>query len=622
MNDNKIKVLNDREHVLLRPNMYIGSVNYINNNDFILSKDNIFEYKEFQIVPGLIKMFGEVIDNSIDEAIRTKFSYANKIDITVKSDFIEVKDNGRGIPIELEESTGKYGPTLAWTELKAGSNFESDGTGRETIGMNGVGVSLVNIMSKEFEGVTQWQKKRLTLNSANNMEVIDVQVKPKIAKPFTKVKFYPDFNRLEVKEIDDIHLRVMKQRIHILSIVYPKIKFTFNGKVLKTKNNKEFMNMFGSSYEVIEDEDWMVGVFPNYTDDFTFFSYVNALHMKAGGNHINMLTTDVCNNLRDKLCKKYKSIKPGDVKNKIKLIVMMKNFKNFETNSQTKESLDNSTSYIKRYLKGYSDKFDKFINKVAKNKDIVEPIVEVYKIKEEIKKKKELSLQDKKLTKKIKSKKFTPAIKGNEYIMIVEGESALGGLMPVLGREIYSYYELKGKPLNSYDITAQKLITNVELNDLRQILGISLVGASTNLNFKNVVFATDQDLDGFHIRGLLLAFFAKFGYSMIDNLKVLQTPVAIAKRGDRIKELFFSIDDINNYEPNDTGIKIHYKKGIGSWKKTELIYIFKNYDMKLFLIDFKVDKDAMTYIDDWFSKEKVEKRKEHLMNNKFSIANL
>lgn len=622
MDQNKIKVLDDREHVLLRPNMYLGSTNYVTYEGYVLERNSSFNYSEYQMVPALNKMFGEVIDNSIDEAIRTGFKYANKIDIKVTSDSVTVTDNGRGIPIEKEETTGEYGPVLAWSKLKAGANFENDDSGRETVGMNGLGVSLVNIFSRKFIGETQHKKMKLKMTSTDNMSDIKVKIDGSIEKPYTKVQFFPDFNRLEVDKIDNLHMRIMKQRIYILSIIYPKINFTFNDVTIKSKNNKDFLNMFGKDVEVLEGEDWFIGVYPNKSDDFKFFSYVNALDIKSGGNHINMISSDISSRLKEKLTKKYNSIKPGDVKNKLELVVIFKNFKNFETNSQTKDSLDNSVKYIKEYMGTYSDNIEKFVNKINKNKNIVDPIIEVYKVKEELKKKKELESIDKKVKKKIKSDKFTKSVKGNDYVLLVEGESALSGLMPVLGRENYSYYELKGKPLNSYDITPQKLISNKELNELREILGLSITGKNDDLNFKNVVFATDQDLDGFHIRGLLLAFFAKFGQSMINNLKVLQTPVAVAKRGDRIKEIFFSIDEINEYTPDDSGIKIHYKKGLGSWKKQELNYIFKNYNIDNFLLDFVLDDEALSYIDDWFSKDKSSFRKEHLKNNSFSIANL
>src|ERR1700757_2617291 len=141
------KILNDIEHIRLRPNMYIGSTS-IEQKTILID----YNYKEVSYVPGLFKILNELIDNSVDEFVRTEGKFANKIEVTMTDDTFTVRDNGRGIPVELVADTdGKklYKPVAAWTRPRAGSNFGDDAQ-RVTMGMNGVGSALSNIFSKSF----------------------------------------------------------------------------------------------------------------------------------------------------------------------------------------------------------------------------------------------------------------------------------------------------------------------------------------------------------------------------------------------------------------------------------------------------------------------------------------
>ena len=159
-----IKVLSDREHILLRPAMYIGSVNESEYNEFIL-EDNKIEYKPVKYVSGLCKIINEVIDNSIDVAIKNDFNCANKISIKITSDSVEVSDNGTGIPVEKQGDN--YLPAICWGSAKSGSNFDDD-QHRTQIGMNGIGSYATNCFSKEFIGISDDGKNRYIVNFKDN----------------------------------------------------------------------------------------------------------------------------------------------------------------------------------------------------------------------------------------------------------------------------------------------------------------------------------------------------------------------------------------------------------------------------------------------------------------------
>ena len=169
------KHLSDEEHVLLRPHMFIGSTSKEKYTQFIIN-----EYREIEYIPGLLKLVNEIIDNSVDVAIKTNFKYANKIEIDMTEDYVRVKDNGTGIPVvKVNDRDGKdvWNPVMSWTYTKAGTNFDDTVEDvRQSIGMNGVGSTVVSIFSKKFMGETCDGTKKLILHTSNNNNLDDVKV--------------------------------------------------------------------------------------------------------------------------------------------------------------------------------------------------------------------------------------------------------------------------------------------------------------------------------------------------------------------------------------------------------------------------------------------------------------
>lgn len=459
-----IRKLSEREHILQRPTMYIGAVNLTKSNEYIL-EDNKIEYKEVQYVPGLIKIINEIIDNSVDVAIKTNFKSSNEITVKMTKDYVQVTDNGTGIPV-VKNTDGHYLAELAWGHARAGSNFDDD-ENRTQIGMNGVGSFATNCFSKKFIGQTDDGKNQYTIEFKDNAESFKESVKPSNSDSGTSVKFYPDLDKFGIKEIDEVHMNVIKQRLLNLSLSFPEITFKFNNKKVNINSFKKYVSLFNETSEIIETDNYRFAILPNENDDFRQFSYVNGLKIPDGGTHIDYIVNNVVSGLREKLVKKYKTIKPGDIKNKLMVVAFLKDVKNTKFNSQSKEKITNSVGEISSYYGNIE--FDKLTNKIFKNKDIIDPITEVYKIKEELKKRQELKgLQ--KTVKKIKSDKYYPSIGMKKYLLLVEGESALGGLMPVLGRKECGFYCLKGKPLNAYQADQKKFTQNKELSELYQII--------------------------------------------------------------------------------------------------------------------------------------------------------
>lgn len=243
VNNREFKVLSDRDHVLCRPGMYLGSVSLTETEQWLYNKENNkFYYGKVNVVPALLKCASEIIDNSIDVAIDTNFKYATKIKIKIDKKSIEVEDDGIGIPCVAPEGSKSNDPTqtcacLAWTKLKAGTSFSDS---RKKLGTNGVGSSCVNVFSKLFIGWSDDGKHKQKIECSDNMSKIKAsKVTPSSGKSGVTVYCEPDLTRFGVSEIDETHINLIYQRLVNLSICYPKIKFTFNGERINI-NEKKF----------------------------------------------------------------------------------------------------------------------------------------------------------------------------------------------------------------------------------------------------------------------------------------------------------------------------------------------------------------------------------------------
>jgi DNA gyrase/topoisomerase IV subunit B len=622
MKSNIVTTISNRTKVLKRPARFIGSTSLIEENTFIFENNRVVK-KNIKFVPGLIKIIEEVIDNSIDEAVRTNFKFANKIQISTKedwiNDWISVKDNGRGIPIQpTKNEDGTDGKTLmpegAWTLLNTGSNF-TDEEDNITMGQNGEGVSLTNIFSKEFIGETADGKKYLKLVSKNNMETYDIEIKDSKRK-FTKVSFKPDFEKFGIKEWDINHEKILEFKIAILSLAYPQIEFKLNNKVIKIENFKNFIKSISDNFEYVEVNNLSVAVVHNTTDNFNFIHIINGINSFNGGKPLDWIVSNITNKLKDKIIRRYKNIKTGDIKNKLFVIAIFKNMFNPRFEDQIKSVCTNTYSQFQSQI-GEID-FDKFVNKIYKNSYIIDPILETYKLKEEAKRRLELK-KLKKVKKDIFFDKYLPSTSSKKYLLIVEGDSAMGGLSSELGRDGFSYYGLKGKPLNAYSASHQKFMKNKELKELFEIIN--------NDTHQIDLFATDQDLDGFSIRGLLIGFYKKYFPDRLKQGKVgfLQTPliVTLDKRG-KIKETFYSFNEYNQFvEKYGDNHQFKYLKGLGSYEDGELEQVIKKdgFDRMVDIIDYDEDRDDII-IENWLSDKTSDKRKDYIISNNFDLSKI
>lgn len=625
MKEVTIKVLSDREHLLKLPGMYIGNTSKIVSEELIL-KDNKLVKEPVEYVPALIKIINEALDNSLDEATKTDFKFGNKIDVSITDSKITIKDNGRGIPVKKAPGSDTLMPVLAFCNARAGSNFDKEKS--SSIGTHGIGIKATNIFSSSFRAETSDGLKKLVLNCSDNMANTSFSTSPSKSH-FTKVEFTPDLARFGLDKIDENHRKIIEQRILFLSMSYPKVKFSFNGKRIKVSDNKEFMHLFSESYELFSGENWLVGVYPNEEEDFSFFSYVNGLHLTRGGNHIDSISMELSYKLRDILVKRFKTIKPGDIKNKISIVVFFNNFKNMSFDSQTKETLTNPIPEVKEFMGLTTEDFIKMAKKLSKNSNIIDPIIEMFKIKEEYKKRQALKGLSKG-TKKVTSENYFPPIGKKKYLFLTEGFSATSSMLKILGRRNIAYYSLRGKPLNTYGVQTSRLIKNKEFKNIVDVLNIDLLDPNTDMNFEKVIFLSDQDSDGIHIRSLLLTFFSRFTPKMILDGRVcfMNTPLLVGfNNKNKPKKWFFNLEeysqDLSKNPDKYKNLKMKYYKGLGSFNREDLQEIIhKVGEMESFFVSFQKDELSEDSLKDWMSTSESDSRKTFLKNRAFNISSV
>lgn len=621
----EFKALDDISHVLTVPARYIGSVNPAEIETYIF-RDGKFNFEKVVYTPGLLKIIEEIIDNSVDAYLNSSTREPITVKVNMTKTSVEVIDTGSGIPVvkykdetgKLPELNGKYLAELAWGRLKAGGSFKEHRVGA---GTHGEGSSLTNIFSKVFVGTTDDGKNKCKVMCKDNMHEIKTRLLSTSGKTGTTVYFEPDLARFNLTEITQEHFDLVKQRLINLSISFPDLKFYFNDEKVNV-NIKNFILAFSEDSVYTKSDNTVVGVFPSSNDEFQQYSYVNGLRIKDGGVHVDYIVNAIVNPIRDKLAKKYKALKPADVKNRLGLVVFLKDFENPQFNSQTKDELKNPMSDVAKHIDGKID-FDKLAKDILKNDAIISPIVDMFKLKEELKARQELK-QAKKA--KVKSDKYFPGIGEKKYLFLVEGLSAGGGLMKCLGRDGKYFYCLRGLALNAYDSTIQKIAANQEIKEVMNILNLDLTKKNDEeqiIEFDKIVIATDADVDGINICSMLLGWWYKLCPSLYKQHKIyrLNTPVVIVEDAkENIKQWFFNLNDFKKWEATnkDSKLKIVYLKGLGSLSTSQLDFIIQKQGFESLLEEYTLDDKSDEYFKNWLGPD-AEPRKKYMKEYEFDI---
>lgn len=588
MTDN-FKILSDASHIRKRFSMYGGSQVVQEELAFINT-----EFTKVQIVGGLLKIINEIIDNSVDEHVRTKHEFADRIDVDIDPDgTITVSDNGRGIPsVEIDTPDGKeYQMVSAFTRARAGSNFDDDN--RESIGMNGVGSMITFVTSTKFDARSADGKLEVQLVGQDG-QVKRVKTKETIRKGVT-VKFLPDYQFFGMDTIDEAHTSMIEERVRSLALAFPSIRFRFNKKIVRLK----FQEYFGEC-DIFNTDKAIFGIAKS-DGSHQSHSLVNGLSVK-GGTHIDYFLQTIMQELRDVLKRRKKvDITAARLKQHLRVHAIINGFPALKFDSQTKERVTNSVAECREAIGEIE--VSKIVKKLMANEDLINEICAYTKMQEDLAAKKDLQKLDKQ--KKIKSDKYFAAIgQRTERIFVVEGDSASGGLIKCLGRKGNAFYALKGVPLNVLEVSHQKFMANKELSELYTII--------TTFPDAEICIATDADADGSRIRGLVALFMYKYFPEHLQNgqLKILRTPLAIGKKNNVVKEWAYNFAEVNTI---DSKLDISYVKGLGSWSEKDLKDIIAKDTMAEMLPTVTIEETEL--FNNWFSGQTIDYRKEQILES-------
>lgn len=606
----EIKKLSDREHIVHRPSMYIGSVSNEQHETAIF--ENVFEEpklqtKQLTYAPGLIKIINEVIDNSVDVIIKT--GKGSTIKVKLSEDKVEVQDDSTGFPMP-EKFKKLNNPKLSDIEdlpvvialgnARAGSNFnDEDNLGQ--MGTNGVGAFATNCFSKRFVCITKTQDTTTKVEWRDNALLHSCNIDYNKSESGTNITFWPDLAKFSLTEISEDVKDVIRTRLVVLSLTYPVIKFYFDGKRIKTP--KKIASLFTTEETPFVEhstDNYQVLVIAN-SEKTSHFSVVNGLNTPDGGSHIDLILQEIVKELSEA---KGLNCTRADVLNTLQIVFIGRGWKNLRFNSQTKEKITNSTKETRDYL----GDLNSLVQKVKKSKQIKDFIKATTQARELRVEKK--ALKDAKKT-KIKSDKFLDAQEDREILMLVEGDSAMGGLVPALGRKGIAYYALKGKPLNAYKSSAQKVAANKELSELLAIIHQN--------DFKKITIASDSDGDGAHIAGLLLGFVCKFLPEYKDKVYKLQTPVKGAMKDGKLIRWTFNLEESIDIK---SGESLMYFKGLGTLDPSDIDAVVKQVGMSGILSKMDLNVEGFEEAMEAWLGDDADTRKRLILANDFNIASI
>ena len=506
--EDNIRSLDWKEHIRMRPGMYIGKL-----GDGAMADDGIYV---------LVK---EIVDNSIDEFV---MGNGKRINVKIKNGEVEVRDFGRGIPL------GKVVDCVS--KINTGGKYDSKAF-KKSVGLNGVGTKAVNALSKNFivQSVREGKKKEAVFSRGELLE--DKKLEKSEERNGTYFSFMPDG---EIFKNYNFKIPYLQKMFWNYCYLNRGLSIYFNGEKFYSENGlKDLLedNMESEPlYPIIhlEGEDIEVSITHIRSYGENYYSFVNGQHTTQGGTHQSEFRAAIARVIKDFFGKNYDAV---DIRQSIVAAVAVKVIEPvFESQTKTKlGSLEvepggkSMRAFIYDFLK---EKLDNYLHRHPEVAEVIEK-----KIKQSEKERKDLqgirklarerakkaSLHNKKLrdcrvhlnTKKENGPEST--------IFITEGDSASGSITKARDVNTQAVFSLRGKPLNSFGLSKKVVYENEEFNLLQAALNIE--DDIENLRYNRVVIATDADVDGMHIRLLLLTFFLQFFPELIKNghLYILQT---------------------------------------------------------------------------------------------------
>ncbi|XP_046888595.1 DNA topoisomerase 2-alpha isoform X2 [Hypomesus transpacificus] len=627
------------EHILLRPDTYIGSVEPVTQQLWVFDEDVGLNCRSVTYVPGLYKIFDEILVNAADNKQRDKSMTCIKITLDPENNIISVWNNGKGIPVVLHKVEKVFVPALIFGQLLTSSNYDDDQK-KVTGGRNGYGAKLCNIFSTKFtvETACKESKKCFKQTWYDNMgRAGDSKIQPFEGEEYTCVTFQPDLSKFKMQVLDKDTVALLTRRAYDIAGSSKGVRVFLNGKRLPVTTFRNYVDMYlkdkvdeqGSPLTVIHEavnDRWEVCLTMS-EKGFQQVSFVNSIATTKGGRHTEYVSEQIVSKLIEVVKKKNKVgviVKPFQVKNHMWLFINCL-IENPSFDSQTKENM----TLQQKSFGSTCPLSDKFFKQAASS-GIVESIMNWVKFKAQTQLNQKCSAVKHTKIKGVPKLDDANSAGGKNSssctLILTEGDSAktlaVSGL-GVVGRDHYGVFPLRGKLLNVREATHKQIMENAEINSIIKILGLqykknySDPDSLKTLRYGRLMIMTDQDQDGSHIKGLLINFIHHNWPSLLRHNFLEEFITPIIKATHKKEELsFYSIPEFEEWKDAQSNIKswkVKYYKGLGTSTSKEAKEYFS--DMQRHRIPFKYagpqDDEAITLA---FSKKKIEERKEWLTN--------
>jgi DNA topoisomerase-2 len=623
-----------REHILELPDTYVGSTDTHAETRWVFDEAaGKMVHRGVEFNPGFYKLFDEIAVNACDALVRsaepgkTPIKHiAVTIELTENAVKISIENDGDGIPVEMHPTEKVWAPELIFGHLLTSGNYNKE---EEKIvgGKNGYGAKLTNIFSRRFTVETRSNGQKYSQTWTNNMSVAEkAVVKKDAAKGFVRVTYEPDLARFPGLNLDNMLLVLRTRVVELAAMAGKEVKVSYNGKVVPTNTFEKFVKLFVRddtpvAYERCGQRWEVAAVMAKHlfeedgVPDEKHVSFVNGINTRKGGKHVDKVVGAIIGDFCEHATKKKVAVKPGQLKDSV-IFFVNATIVNPAFDSQTKETLTTPAA--------------KF-GSVFKSEKMVAQLVKLGLLDEA------MAILDAKANKDVKktdgSKKrvlrgmpklvdalWAGTAKSTECTLILtEGDSAATSAitgLSVVGREKWGVFPLKGKMLNVRDVSADKFAKNEELTAIKKILGLEqskVYKDLKSLRYGRVMVMADQDLDGSHIKGLLMNLFHAEWPALMQAgfICSLATPLLKATRRSEVKS-FYSAAEFEAWKTglggSTAGWHLKYYKGLGTSTDEEAKEWFEHLHEIKYTWDGETD-ESMSMA---FSKKRADDRKRWL----------
>ncbi len=612
-----IEVLDDLEAIRKRPGMYIGGVG----------------------IRGLHNLLWEVIDNSVDEVLA---GYCNEIKVVLHRDgSVSVEDNGRGIPTEMHE-LGKPALEIVMTKLHAGGKFSKKAY-KVSGGLHGVGLSVVNALSEWLEVWVKRNGKVYHQRYERGKPITELKVVGKSDETGTKIRFKPDD---EIFETTEFKYELVAQRLKELAYLNKGLKITLHderigkteifqsgdgivGLVRDLNKNKRVL------HDVIYFNGERNGVIAEVAIQFTdseienVLTFANNINTSEGGTHLvgfRAGLTRAINEFGRKNIKKFTPISGADIKEGLTAVVSVK-VPEPQFEGQTKAKLTNSD--VKNAVE--SIVYSEMLKWLERNRSIAEKLINrfllIKRAREAAKRAKELIKKRDELTITLPGKLADCSSRNPDEreLFIVEGESAGGSAKQARDRRFQAILPIRGKIINVEKSGLARVLKNEEIKAITSAIGAG-IGKDFDINrvrYKRIIIMTDADIDGAHIRTLLLTFFYRYMRPLIEKgyLYIAQPPLYRIKKG---KKVYYAYSDVElkSILERIGDAEVQRYKGLGEMNPEQLWETTMNPQNRVLIQVTIEDAKKAEELFRILMGEDVEKRKRFIIEHAKDVKNL